>query len=388
MVQTPRGALSAEADKVVDTWLSQLPRVAERDLESPDLREGYRSLARAVLGQGLATLDATAQGTEEWNPDFDGILARLTAATRKAGLSIGDLLEDLGHLTPLTISWLQEELDHPSRGHGDLLRVTTRQMVLLHGVAGRLVRLLEASAARARREHAEALTAMTHMLSHELKNRLGAARTASQILVTPDLGLDRDGLERAAELVRSSVDAALRTVDDVRTLASSRTRIDEHITNPMLLPGLVGAIVEPLATLAEEQGVAVELDGTVPDCWVDAPRLRLVAYNLVGNGIKYHDPERDTPRVRIAVEELPDGRVEVRVTDNGVGIPPGEIGDIFAYRARGSHTNGVSGSGLGLAITAEAVAQMGGEISVESRVGVGTTFTVRVPSLAPPEKPI
>lgn len=81
----------------------------------------------------------------------------------------------------------------------------------------------------------------------------------------------------------------------------------------------------------------------------------------------------------VEVGVVEDGRIQVRVGDNGLGIAPEELGDIFSYSMRGSGSDGVPGSGLGLAITREAVDQLGGEIEVESEPGVGSTFTLRIP---------
>jgi signal transduction histidine kinase len=102
-----------------------------------------------------------------------------------------------------------------------------------------------------------------------------------------------------------------------------------------------------------------------------------VVANLVGNGIKF------TPRggwIRVDVNATPDG-ARIDVTDTGVGIAPDELPRIFERFYRGTRASEArgSGSGLGLAIVRSIVEMHGGSVSVESRLGSGSTFTVSLP---------
>jgi signal transduction histidine kinase len=106
-------------------------------------------------------------------------------------------------------------------------------------------------------------------------------------------------------------------------------------------------------------------------------RVGQVVANLVGNGIKF------TPRggrVRVDVAATPDG-ARIDVTDTGVGIAPDELPRIFERFYRGTRASEArgSGSGLGLAIVRSIVEMHGGSVSVESRLGSGSTFTVSLP---------
>jgi signal transduction histidine kinase len=108
----------------------------------------------------------------------------------------------------------------------------------------------------------------------------------------------------------------------------------------------------------------------------DAPRLRRVVDNLLGNAVKY-SPRGSEVRVRVALKV---DTAVLQVEDNGIGIPEEDLPHIFEwfYRA-GNAPEGVAGTGIGLAGAQHVVQQHGGTIAVESKVGVGTRFTVHLP---------
>lgn len=376
-VERPSGDLASDVDAIVEAWLAALPCSSGMGGRSADVVAKYMTLARTVLRHGLSaasTADSPALFEIDDVPGLDRALAAVAAANRKAGLRMSQTLEDLAHLEVAALNWLRRRAQ-ASQDWRSSLTQTSRIVLSLSGVARRLVYVLEESALRTQRENAEALAAMTDMLSHELGNRLGAALTASEMLVSDDIVLDEHGLVRAAELVRSSVDAALHTVDDVQALAATRSRLEEPLVRSLPLPNLIRDVVDRQRSTAAEAGVSVAVAEDIPDFRVDQARLRLIVFNLVANGIKYHDEEKERPTVEITASRR-GALVELQVTDNGIGIPPEDIEDVFLYRMRGRDAGSVAGSGLGLAIVREAVDQLGGEISVESEVGVRTRFTV------------
>jgi signal transduction histidine kinase len=368
--------IRAGADDIVDAWLAALPEPSRGRPRSSALLAGYRALARAALRHGLAQGAAVAGGDEALDtPDFRRLLAHVAAANRRAGRSISDLLDDLRVLILITVS--SEQTRAVATGPTvDLVRATRGAVLTLDLVGSRIVRVLEGIEARAERERSEALSSMTDMVSHELRNRLGAARTASQMLASPSIELDEAGLRRAAELVQGSLEAALSTVDDVRALAVTRSNAADRSPQTIDLSILIRAIIEEQRATALEAGVELETDGEAVDCRVDAARMRLIVFNLINNGIKYRDETEERPCVRVRCELRTGGRVAVIVSDNGICIPPEEIDDVFLYRVRGREADGVPGSGLGLAVVGDAVDQLGAEITVVSDPGVGSTFTL------------
>jgi signal transduction histidine kinase len=368
--------LRAGANDIVDAWLAALPEPSSGKPRSSDLLAGYRALARAALGHGLAPGASVAGGDEALDsPDFRRLHAHVVAANRRAGRSISDLLDDFRALILITAS-SERTRSGTTEPTVELVRATMRRVLTLDLVGRRVVRVLERSEARAERERSDALAAMTDMVSHELRNRLGAARTASQMLASPSIELDEAGLRRAAELVQGSLEAALSTVDDVRALAVTRSNAADRSPLTVDLSILIRAIIEEHRATALEAGVELETDGEAVNCRVDAARIRLILFNLISNGIKYRDETEERPYVRVRCELRTGGRVAVIVSDNGIGIPPDEIDDVFLYRVRGREADRAPGSGLGLAIVSEAVDQLGAEITVVSDPEVGSTFTL------------
>ncbi|MDX1646962.1 MAG: HAMP domain-containing sensor histidine kinase, partial [Longimicrobiales bacterium] len=352
-------------------WIDALAQSRPEDALPDELEESYTDLARLILEHSLPG----ASGDPISDEDLDRLLAGVARGNRRTRQSISSTLSRFRSLTRSVVSYLAET-GEVSEDAGEVLKTAIDVDDLLDRSLHRLVRVLEESAMRAERERSTAMRAIMEVLSHELDNRLGAARTATEMLTSPRMKLDQDDLERIGNLVRSSLDEAMRTVDDVESLvgswgaASTSAAADRRI----LLPVLLRKIVDELEPSAREAGVDLRLgSGQVQEA-VDAPRLRLILFNLVSNGIKYRDPAKDERWVRITSDVPDGGRLRIRVEDNGIGIAPEDHAKIFRLRARVG--NGLDGSGLGLAIAHEAAEQLGGTVTVESEPGRGSTFTI------------
>jgi signal transduction histidine kinase len=114
----------------------------------------------------------------------------------------------------------------------------------------------------------------------------------------------------------------------------------------------------------------------------DAMRLEQVLQNLLHNAIKY-SPEGGAIVLAVGQEA---GTAYLRVTDQGIGIPAEALPHLFGrfYRAANVDALAISGLGIGLHVVQQIVVLHGGEIDIESREGVGSTFTVRLPCVQPP----
>ena len=123
--------------------------------------------------------------------------------------------------------------------------------------------------------------------------------------------------------------------------------------------------------------LVVEADRSLPHRSItDRDKLRQILLNLLSNAIKYTD--EGTIRVHV---EATDGRLRISISDTGVGVPPEEIGRIFDefHRAASTSSRRRQGTGLGLTISRRLARALGGDISVESRLGVGSTFELDLP---------
>jgi signal transduction histidine kinase len=108
---------------------------------------------------------------------------------------------------------------------------------------------------------------------------------------------------------------------------------------------------------------------------VDEKLLRQIFTNLLSNAIKY-SPQGGTVHFKLRCQET---TLVFQVRDEGIGIPEADQAHLFKPFERGSNIGTISGTGLGLAITKSLVELHGGQIAVDSAVGVGTTFTVTLP---------
>lgn len=146
---------------------------------------------------------------------------------------------------------------------------------------------------------------------------------------------------------------------------------------PFDLKGLTESVVESLRIIKPNLSFEVDIASEVREIACDKDRVQQVLTNLIGNAIKYSYAEGS---VKVS-GRLKEGRVEIKVADSGPGIPEGALGKIFDafFRVKDPINMKTPGTGLGLTITKAIVEALGGTISVESKVGYGSTFTFIIP---------
>jgi signal transduction histidine kinase/DNA-binding response OmpR family regulator/CHASE3 domain sensor protein len=239
----------------------------------------------------------------------------------------------------------------------------------------------ELVAARDEAERAgQAKTAFLATMSHEIRTPLNAVLGLTDLLLTTELSeLQRGHLET----VSRSGDSLLTLINDVldfSKIEAGELDLDEA---PFDLAETVYDVAQLFAGQAGAKGIDLLVDVRAAEgrhVVGDALRLRQVLMNLVANAIKF------TPRGHVVIRvtgEHRDGRLDVRaaVLDTGIGIPDDARHRLFRSFSQvdGSTTRVYGGTGLGLAISQRIVQAMGGEITVDSEVSVGSTFTIAVP---------
>ncbi|MDX6654854.1 MAG: hypothetical protein QOH18_1568 [Solirubrobacterales bacterium] len=218
--------------------------------------------------------------------------------------------------------------------------------------------------------------------SHELRSPLTSVQGFAELLM-----MDRDSLtQRQVETVEIILDNCrhlVRLLNDLLDLARSDAGRLAIRPRPTQLASLVEEVVRTLRaqTDGSEQTLTEKIEANLPLVEVEPDRIRQILVNLITNAHEY-SPERASIQVSVRVA---DGGVEINVTDNGPGIPPAQMEHIFERFVRGDAglTQRVGGTGLGLAISKSLVELHGGTIGVDSEVGRGSTFTVRLPLAAP-----
>jgi signal transduction histidine kinase len=207
-------------------------------------------------------------------------------------------------------------------------------------------------------------------IAHELRTPLSAVQGRLEGML--DGVYPRD--ERQVAQVLEQTRLLARLVDDLRTLAHSESgtlALQKELTDLGVLLEETMTSFRPGAELGSVV-LSARIPADIPLLEIDPLRIREVVANLVSNAVR-HTPAGGT--VSIEAEVLQD-RVAVRVSDNGAGIPPDELGHIFDRFYKGSVS---SGSGLGLTIARNLVTAHGGTITADSHVRIGTTFTVTLP---------
>jgi signal transduction histidine kinase len=219
--------------------------------------------------------------------------------------------------------------------------------------------------------------------AHELRNPISPAymqiehiKETIQLSTAP---IGKDWLLRQLDAVTSRFDRFLETLN--RLLDASRLG-DGHL---VLLPercNLVAVIRDVLASAAHEFQVSrCPIDLDVPDepviGWWDPMRLEQIVGNLLSNASRYGAGRPISIRITATADIA-----EVRVRDHGIGIAPADLARIFQRFERASNVGRSAGFGIGLWIVAELCRVMGGEITVESTVGEGATFTITLPRMS------
>jgi heavy metal sensor kinase len=211
--------------------------------------------------------------------------------------------------------------------------------------------------------------------SHELRTPLAVVRG----VVDVSLEQPRTPCEYAATLrsIGAETERMTRLVNELLLLARSDAAELVLEREAVDLADLLAVLVEQMQAEAEVAGVTLTTELPVPlRVWGDRDRLLQLFINLVDNGLTY------APGSHVNLRgEIGGGFVVIAVIDTGPGIPPEHLPHLFErfYRVDKARSRARGGSGLGLAIAQEIVHAHGGAIQVESEVGVGTTFTVRLP---------
>jgi two-component system, OmpR family, sensor histidine kinase BaeS len=231
----------------------------------------------------------------------------------------------------------------------------------------------------ARREHSEEQRrTMVNDIAHELRSPLTNIRnwlTAGQDGLAD---LDQDLLQ----LLLEETVLLQHMVDDLRDLAAADAGTLTLTPSRCYVVDLLRQVVDAHRGAADRAGVTLtlEADGD-PQADVDPARLRQIAGNLVSNAVRHTPPGgRVTVRARLIA-----GLLVIEVADTGTGIAPDDLPHVFDrfWRADASRARSTGGSGLGLAIARRLAQAHHGEITAASRLGAGSTFTVRLPGDAP-----
>ncbi len=238
-------------------------------------------------------------------------------------------------------------------------------------------RLIESEqlASAANRSKSEFLTNMSHEIRTPMAAILGYADVLLEHLKDPDN-------RNCVSIMKRNGEHLLSLINDILDLSRIEAGKVSIARLPCSLPDLIAEVETLMRVRAEQKPnlhFEVNYDGQVP--WIietDATRLRQVLINLIGNAIKF----TEHGNVTLAVRFYNSNKVlELSVQDSGIGMSGEQQQRLFKPFSQGdsSVTRQYGGSGLGLAISQRLIRMLGGEIEITSQLGLGSTFTVRLP---------
>ena len=218
------------------------------------------------------------------------------------------------------------------------------------------------------------------IVSHDIRTPLNAILGYSELLQN---GVKTPGeRDEALRSIRESGTTLLQLVNDVLDLAKLDSGKMSLHPEPVLLSKLTDGVFASFRLTAAGKGIElVNWTADVPKVMLDEHRFRQILFNLIGNAVKFTEKGSVTVSAAYAGTKL-----DVAVSDTGCGIPEDmlkRIMDPFVQVQDPSHAaDRAGGTGLGLSICRSLVETMGGELLVESKVGKGSTFRIRIPDIA------
>ena len=251
----------------------------------------------------------------------------------------------------------------------------------LHALNAELL-LQRAAAEQANRAKSEFLAVM----SHELRTPLNAIGGYLQLLQMGVHGAISAPQLEVLERIDRSQRHLLRLINDVLNLSRIESGRVEYRLEPVAVAGLVGSVLPMVEPQMAARGLRCHIDAD-PAIVVraDLEKAQQVLLNLLTNATKF-TPAGGEVRVEARRAPAPSREVLVRVVDTGLGIPADMRQRIFEpfVQVDASHTRASEGTGLGLAISRDLARGMGGDLTVESTLGEGSTFTLSLPSAVLP----
>jgi len=334
----------------------------------PELDEGVATVLSVLRSAAVVTT-------------MDGRVVRASAAAHAYHLVRGDRvvhveLHDMLVRVARDGEIRETELELPG---GALGRGTVLLEVRVAPLGARHLLLLAEDRTEARRVDAVRRDFVVNA-SHELKTPVGAlALLAETVAEAAD---DPEAVRRFAARMKVEADRLAVLVHDILQL--SRVQVGESKEDfvPVDVRALVGEAVDRARTSATARDITIEVGGDPAVVLGDHDLLVTVVRNLLDNAVAYSEAGTRIG-VGTTVREA-EGVVEIVVVDQGIGIPPEALSRLFErfYRVDPARSRDTGGTGLGLSIVKHVVADHGGEVTVWSEPGRGSTFTVRLP-LAP-----
>jgi two-component system phosphate regulon sensor histidine kinase PhoR len=215
-------------------------------------------------------------------------------------------------------------------------------------------------------------------VSHELRTPLSIFHGYVENLIDAPAMSRKEQME-IFEVLRKHSRRLNALLEDLLILARLESRQEKMVCVSMELPALLRAVAGDCSQKLAAKKLTLSVDAPVdlPSVVADPQRLEQVLHNLLENAVKFTESGGG---IQLRARALP-GELELRVEDNGQGIPPADLPHIFErfYRADKARSRELGGTGLGLSIVKHIVQLHGGSVTAESKYGIGTTIALHLP---------
>lgn len=226
-------------------------------------------------------------------------------------------------------------------------------------------------------------TTFISTISHELRTPLNGIVGLSRILLDTELTAEQEKYLKTIHVSAVTLGNIFNDIIDMDKMERRKVQLDNQ---PVDFTSFLADLENLSALQAQQKGLRFNLEPTLPlphQVITDGTRLRQILWNLISNAIKFTQQGQVTVRVRYDEGDM----LHFEVEDSGIGIPQDELDKIFAmyYQVKDSHGGKpATGTGIGLAVSRRLAKNMGGDITVTSEQGKGSTFTLTIhaPSVA------
>ncbi len=226
-------------------------------------------------------------------------------------------------------------------------------------------------------------TTFISAISHELRTPLNGIVGLSRILLDTELTAEQEKYLKTIHVSAVTLGNIFNDIIDMDKMERRKVQLDNQ---PVDFTSFLADLENLSALQAQQKGLRFNLEPTLPlphQVITDGTRLRQILWNLISNAVKFTQQGQVTVRVRYDEGDM----LHFEVEDSGIGIPQDELDKIFAmyYQVKDSHGGKpATGTGIGLAVSRRLAKNMGGDITVTSEQGKGSTFTLTIhaPSVA------